>query len=63
MLTKINKLLRSESFRKLIRPGIAVNGWPSLVCVILLIGGLQLCMGILGKDISRISEQVKRRPI
>lgn len=50
--------------RKLIRPGIATNGWTSMLCVILLIGGLQLlCIGVLGKYIGRIYEQVKHRPI
>lgn len=49
---------------KLIIPGSAVNGWTSLICVILLIGGLQLlCIGALGKYIGRIYEQVKHRPI
>ena len=45
-------------------PQYATNGWPSLVCIILLIGGLQLlCIGLVGRYIGRIYLQVKRRPI
>ena len=40
------------------------SGWPSLVCIILFIGGIQLlCLGILGKYISRIFLETKKRPI
>ena len=39
-------------------------GWPSLVCIILLIGGLQLfCLGILGKYVGRLYLESKHRPI
>lgn len=39
-------------------------GWASMVCIILLLGGLQLlCIGILGKYLGRIYLQVKNRPI
>jgi len=44
--------------------GDPVAGWPSMVCVILLIGGIQLfCMGILGKYLSKTYLEVKNRPI
>ena len=44
--------------------GDPVAGWPSLICVILLIGGIQLfCMGILGKYLSKTYLEVKKRPI
>ena len=50
--------------RHWIFPQYAINGWSSLVCIILLIGGLQLlCMGLVGRYIGRIYLQVKRRPI
>lgn len=40
-----------------------VPGWPSLVCIILFLGGLQLfCLGIVGKYIGKIFTEVKRRP-
>lgn len=50
--------------RHLINPATAIDGWTSLVCIILLIGGLQLlCIGIIGRYIGRIFLQVKQRPI
>jgi glycosyltransferase involved in cell wall biosynthesis len=40
-----------------------VAGWPSLVCIILFIAGLQFfCMGIMGKYISKTYLEVKNRP-
>ncbi|MCM1284154.1 MAG: glycosyltransferase family 2 protein [Muribaculaceae bacterium] len=43
--------------------GDPVAGWPSLVCIITFIGGIQLfCMGIMGHYISRTYMEVKRRP-
>ena len=44
--------------------GDPVAGWPSLVCVILFVGGVQLfCIGILGKYMSKTYLEVKKRPI
>ncbi len=44
--------------------GDPVNGWPSMVCIISLIGGVQLfCLGILGQYLSKTYMEVKRRPI
>ena len=44
--------------------GDPVAGWPSTICIILLIGGLQLlCIGILGQYLSKTYLQSKRRPI
>ena len=44
--------------------GDPVAGWPSLVCIILLIGGLQLlCIGILGEYLAKTYLEVKNRPI
>ena len=43
--------------------GGAVDGWPSLVCIVLFIGGIQLfCMGIMGQYIARIYSESKHRP-
>lgn len=43
--------------------GGSVAGWPSLVVIILLIGGIQLlCLGILGQYISKIYLETKHRP-
>lgn len=44
--------------------GDPVDGWPSLVCVIALLGGIQLlCLGILGQYLSKTYLETKRRPI
>jgi glycosyltransferase involved in cell wall biosynthesis len=44
--------------------GDPVSGWASTVCIILLIGGLQLlCIGILGQYLSRTFLETKHRPI
>ena len=44
--------------------GGSAYGWPSLVCVILLVGGLQLLsIGILGQYLSKTYLETKRRPI
>ncbi len=43
--------------------GDPVAGWPSLVCIITLIGGIQLfCMGIMGQYIAKTYLEVKKRP-
>lgn len=44
--------------------GDPVVGYPSLMCVILFVGGVQLfCMGILGKYLSKTYLETKKRPI
>lgn len=44
--------------------GEPVAGFPTLICVILLIGGIQLLMiGILGQYISKMYVETKKRPI
>lgn len=44
--------------------GDPTSGWPSLVCIICLVSGVQLfCMGILGQYISKTYMEVKNRPI
>ena len=44
--------------------GDPVAGWPSLVCIILFVTGIQLlCAGILGIYISKIFVEVKNRPM
>lgn len=50
--------------RHFVIPGSSVNGWASLVCIMLLLGGIQLlCLGIVGRYIGRIYMQTKKRPI
>ncbi len=44
--------------------GDPVAGWPSMMCVIILMGGLQLlCTGILGTYLSKIYLETKNRPV
>ncbi len=43
--------------------GDPVAGWASIVCIMTLVGGIQLfCMGIMGQYISKIYMEVKKRP-
>lgn len=44
--------------------GDPVSGWPSLVCIILMTGGVQFfCTGILGQYLAKTYLEVKKRPI
>lgn len=44
--------------------GDPTSGWPSLVCIILALGGLQLlCLGIVGQYLGKTFLETKRRPI
>lgn len=44
--------------------GDPTGGWPSLVCIILLVAGVQLfCIGIVGQYLSKTYLEVKRRPM
>lgn len=44
--------------------GDPVGGWPSLACIILMLGGLQLlCMGIIGRYLAKAYLEIKHRPI
>ena len=43
--------------------GDPVAGWPSTICIISLIGGVQLlCLGIMGQYMSKLYMEVKDRP-
>ena len=43
--------------------GDPVAGWPSLICVILLMSGIQLlCLGVLGEYLAKTYMETKRRP-
>jgi len=49
--------------RQLVWRGSAY-GWPSLVCIILLLSGIQLfCVGILGQYLAKTFSEVKGRPL
>lgn len=44
--------------------GDPVGGWPSLACIVLFVGGVQLfCTGIMGEYLSKTYLEVKNRPI
>lgn len=44
--------------------GDPTSGWPSLVCIISLISGVQLfCLGIVGQYLAKTYMEVKKRPI
>ena len=44
--------------------GDPVSGWPSLVCIISLISGVQLfCLGLVGHSLAKTYMEVKKRPI
>ena len=44
--------------------GDPTGGWPSLVCIISLVSGVQLfCMGIIGQYMAKTYLEVKRRPM
>jgi len=50
-------------FRKLMF-GDPTSGWPSLACIIIFVGGVQLfCIGVLGQYLSKTYLETKHRPI
>ena len=43
---------------------VLFSGWPSTVCIIMFIGGIQLlCIGILGQYLSKTYLETKKRPV
>ena len=50
--------------RALVLEDAAVAGWPSTICIILFVGGVQLfCLGMIGQYIGKIFRETKKRPI
>mgnify|MGYP000880871080 CR=1 FL=1 len=44
--------------------GDPVSGWPSMICIISLVSGVQLlCLGIVGQYLAKTYMEVKKRPI
>lgn len=44
--------------------GIAISGYPTIICLILIFGGLQMfLLGVIGEYLGRIYVELKRRPI
>lgn len=51
-------------FVKALLSGCPIGGWSVVMCMILLLGGLQLlCTGILGQYLARTYSETKRRPV
>lgn len=44
--------------------GDPVGGWPSMICAVLMMGGLQLmALGVIGQYLAKTYLETKRRPI
>ena len=44
--------------------GDPTSGWPSLVCIIVFVSGIQLfSIGVMGQYLSKMYLEVKKRPI
>ncbi len=44
--------------------GDPVSGWPSMICILLFVSGIQLlCMGIIGQYLAKTYLETKKRPI
>ncbi len=44
--------------------GDPISGWPSMVCIIMLVSGVQLlCMGIIGQYMAKTYLETKKRPL
>ena len=53
----VSLIIRKLSF------GDPVAGWASIICTILLVGGIQLfCLGIIGQYLAKAYTEVKKRP-
>ncbi len=44
--------------------GDSTSGWPSLVCIIFMVSGIQMfCLGIIGQYLSKTYLEIKKRPL
>jgi len=49
--------------RKLCIAGSSIDGWASIICAIIFVGGIQLfCLGIMGQYVAKIYMEAKHRP-
>ena len=61
--TAVSMIMLLVVFLRALIFGDPVAGWPSLVCIVLFVGGIQLfCLGVMGQYISKIYKETKRRP-
>ena len=50
--------------RALVVENASVAGWPSTICIVLFVGGIQLfCLGMIGQYIGKIFRETKKRPV
>lgn len=64
LLLIVSLIIAAVYFFKTIFFGESVKGFPTLICSIYLISGIQLfCIGILGQYIAKIYTETKKRPI
>ncbi len=62
-LTFVSAIMLLVVFIRALIFGNPVAGWPSTICIILFVGGVQLfSLGIMGQYISKIYKETKRRP-
>jgi len=60
----VRVLLRSLDHRKTIIWGDPVAGFPTLIVVVLFLGGMQLTfLGVIGEYLGRMFDETKRRPL
>ena len=63
ILTLISGILMLVVFIRALIFGDAVAGWPSTICTILFVGGVQLfCIGVMGQYVAKIYKESKHRP-
>ena len=62
-LTLISGIMLLVVFIRALIFGDAVAGWPSTICTILFVGGVQLfCIGVMGQYVAKIYKESKHRP-
>ena len=65
-VSQISSLNRGllNSYVKTLIYGDPTSGWPSMICIVTLIGGIQLfCMGIIGQYLAKTYLESKNRPV
>ena len=64
LLLFVSLIITAIYFFKAIFLGDPIKGFPTIICSIYLIGGIQLfCIGVLGQYIAKIYTETKKRPI
>ena len=62
-LTFVAAIMLLVVFIRALAVGDPVAGWPSTICIILFVGGVQLfCLGVMGQYVSKIYKETKHRP-